>query len=39
MGFLSYLFGFCGFGVGFSVGIVIGYYLFIYHQSSDVKVI
>lgn len=39
MGFFSSLFGFCGFGVGISVGIVIGYYLFMYHQPIDVKVI
>ncbi|XXG75020.1 hypothetical protein AAC387_Pa07g3613 [Persea americana] len=37
MGFFSSLFGFCGFGVGISVGIVIGYYLFMYHQPIDVK--
>ncbi|XWS63078.1 hypothetical protein CRYUN_Cryun06bG0065900 [Craigia yunnanensis] len=39
MGFLSIVLGFCGFGVGISVGLAIGYYLFIYFQPSDVKVI
>lgn len=38
MGFFSALFGFLGFGVGVSAGLVIGYYLFIYFQPSDVKV-
>ncbi|XP_031476150.1 synaptotagmin-2-like [Nymphaea colorata] len=37
MGFLSSLLGFVGFGVGISVGLVIGYYLFIYFQPNDVK--
>lgn len=37
MGFLSTILGFCGFGVGISTGLVIGYYLFIYFQPSDVK--
>ncbi|RWR81710.1 C2 calcium-dependent membrane targeting [Cinnamomum micranthum f. kanehirae] len=37
MGFFSSLFGFCGFGFGFSVGVVIGYFLFMYFQPSDVK--
>ncbi|XP_010941315.1 synaptotagmin-2 isoform X1 [Elaeis guineensis] len=37
MGFVSTVLGFCGFGAGFSVGIVIGYYLFIYFQPTDVK--
>ncbi|KAJ9178812.1 hypothetical protein P3X46_010663 [Hevea brasiliensis] len=37
MGFFSTIFGFCGFGVGISMGLVIGYYLFIYFQPSDVK--
>ena len=38
MGFLSSILGFCGFGVGTSIGIVIGYYMFIYFQPTDVKV-
>lgn len=37
MGFLSTLLGFCGFGVGVWGGIIIGYYLFIYFQPTDVK--
>ncbi|OVA19601.1 C2 calcium-dependent membrane targeting [Macleaya cordata] len=37
MGILSTIMGFCGFGVGISIGIVIGYYLFIYFQPTDVK--
>ncbi|CAN6485287.1 unnamed protein product [Victoria cruziana] len=37
MGFLSSLLGFMGFGVGISVGLVIGYYLFIHFQPNDVK--
>ncbi|KAG9442690.1 hypothetical protein H6P81_018544 [Aristolochia fimbriata] len=37
MGFFSSLLGFCGFGVGISAGLVIGYYLFIYFQPADVK--
>lgn len=38
MGLLSTILGFCGFGVGISMGLVIGYYLFIYFQPTDVKV-
>ncbi|CAL5383442.1 unnamed protein product [Camellia sinensis] len=38
MGFLSTIMGFFGFGVGITIGIVIGYYLFIYFRPSDVKV-
>ncbi|GFP89046.1 synaptotagmin-1 [Phtheirospermum japonicum] len=37
MGFISTILGFCGFGVGISTGVVVGYYLFIYFQPSDVK--
>ncbi|KAM3376815.1 synaptotagmin-1 [Capsicum galapagoense] len=37
MGFVSTILGFCGFGVGVSVGLTVGYYLFIYFQPSDVK--
>ncbi|XP_058090930.1 synaptotagmin-2-like [Magnolia sinica] len=37
MGILSALFGFCGFGVGISVGLIAGYFLFIYFQPNDVK--
>ena len=38
MGLLSSILGFFGFGLGTSIGIVIGYYMFIYFQPSDVKV-
>ncbi|KAG0488503.1 hypothetical protein HPP92_007314 [Vanilla planifolia] len=37
MGFVSSLLGTFGFGLGVSAGIVIGYYLFIYFQPTDVK--
>ncbi|CAI0557501.1 unnamed protein product [Linum tenue] len=37
MGFFSMIFGFVGFGVGISTGIVIGYFLFIHSVPSDVK--
>ncbi|CAL9153098.1 unnamed protein product [Musa hybrid cultivar] len=37
MGFVSTALGLCGFGVGLSAGIVIGYFLFIYFQPSDVQ--
>ncbi|KAI3901998.1 hypothetical protein MKX01_040401 [Papaver californicum] len=37
MGFVSSLLGILGFGFGFPVGILIGYFLFIYYQSKDVK--
>ncbi|KAJ4823638.1 Synaptotagmin-2 [Turnera subulata] len=37
MGILSTILGFCGFGVGTSIGVVIGYYMFIYFQPTDVK--
>lgn len=38
MGILSSFLGFFGFGVGISIGIVVGYFLFIYFQPNDVKV-
>ena len=38
MGFFSTILGFCGFGVGISIGLVAGYFLFIYFQPTDVKV-
>ena len=38
MGIVSTILGFCGFGVGISIGLLIGYYLFIYFQPTDVKV-
>ncbi|CAN1824578.1 SYT2 [Linum perenne] len=37
MGFLSSIMGFFGFGFGTSIGCVIGYYMFIYFQPTDVK--
>uniref|UniRef100_A0A1D1YQS1 Extended synaptotagmin-3 n=1 Tax=Anthurium amnicola TaxID=1678845 RepID=A0A1D1YQS1_9ARAE len=37
MGFLSAALGFFGFGVGVPAGVVIGYFLFIYFQPTDVK--
>lgn len=37
MGVVSTVLGFFGFGVGVSIGVVIGYFLFIYFQSTDVK--
>ncbi|XP_030541494.1 synaptotagmin-2 [Rhodamnia argentea] len=37
MGIVSTILGFCGFGVGTSIGLVVGYYMFIYFQPSDVK--
>ncbi|KAA8528765.1 hypothetical protein F0562_036120 [Nyssa sinensis] len=37
MGIVSTIMGFFGFGVGITIGLVIGYYLFIYFQPTDVK--
>ncbi|XP_042508587.1 synaptotagmin-1 [Macadamia integrifolia] len=37
MGFFSTIFGFFGFGVGITIGLVVGYFLFIYFQPTDVK--
>ncbi|KAJ4715992.1 synaptotagmin-2-like [Melia azedarach] len=37
MGVISTILGFCGFTVGISAGLVIGYFLFIYFQPTDVK--
>ncbi|GMY28234.1 synaptotagmin-2-like [Fagus crenata] len=37
MGILSTILGLWGFGVGTSIGVVIGYYMFIYFQPTDVK--
>eukprot|EP00257_Ricinus_communis_P016652 XP_015574893.1 synaptotagmin-2 [Ricinus communis] len=37
MGILSSILGFFGFGIGTSIGITIGYYMFIYFQPTDVK--
>ncbi|KAG5047807.1 hypothetical protein JHK85_008910 [Glycine max] len=38
MDFFSTIFGHFGFGFGISMGLVIGYFLFIYVQSTEVKV-
>lgn len=37
MGLIGSILGLLGFGVGISIGIVIGYFMFIYVQSSDVE--
>ncbi|KAJ4783763.1 Calcium-dependent lipid-binding (CaLB domain) family protein [Rhynchospora pubera] len=37
MGVISTVLGFTGFGIGVTAGVVIGYYLFIYFQPTDVK--
>ncbi|KAK4771535.1 hypothetical protein SAY87_032067 [Trapa incisa] len=37
MGLTSTILGFCGFGMGTSMGLVVGYYMFIYFQPTDVK--
>ncbi|XP_051130844.1 synaptotagmin-3 [Andrographis paniculata] len=37
MGFVSSLLGFLGFGIGFPAGLLIGFYLFLYSESEDVK--
>ncbi|XP_057496592.1 synaptotagmin-1-like [Actinidia eriantha] len=37
MGFVSTVLGFTGFGAGVSAGLVVGYFIFIYFQPSDVK--
>ncbi|KAL6522079.1 hypothetical protein OROMI_031956 [Orobanche minor] len=37
MGVISTILGIFGFGMGFSAGLVIGYFLFIYSQPNDVK--
>ena len=39
MGFFSTILGFFGFGIGVTIGLVAGYFLFIYFQPTDVKVI
>lgn len=38
MGIISTVLGFFGFGFGTFLGLLIGYFLFIYTQSSDVQV-
>ncbi|KAK2993121.1 hypothetical protein RJ640_021793 [Escallonia rubra] len=37
MGFLSSLVGILGFGIGISVGLIIGFYFFIYSEPEDVE--
>ncbi|KAK7310536.1 hypothetical protein RJT34_08102 [Clitoria ternatea] len=37
MGFFGTIFGFFGFGIGISIGLLVGYFLFIYYQPTDVK--
>ncbi|KAK3220503.1 hypothetical protein Dsin_014473 [Dipteronia sinensis] len=37
MGVFSTILGLCGFGIGISAGLMIGYFLFIYFQPCDVK--
>ncbi|KAK4481422.1 hypothetical protein RD792_012312 [Penstemon davidsonii] len=37
MGMISTIMGSFGFGIGVSIGVVIGYFLFIYHQPTDVE--
>lgn len=38
MGIISTIMGVFGFGFGITVGLVVGYFLFIYYQPTDVKV-
>lgn len=38
MGFFSSILGLSGFGVGISLGLVVGYFFFIYFQPRDVQV-
>ncbi|KAL6524840.1 Synaptotagmin-2 [Orobanche minor] len=37
MGFISTVMEICGFGTGITIGLVIGYFAFIYYQPTDVK--
>ncbi|XP_061342089.1 synaptotagmin-2-like [Gastrolobium bilobum] len=37
MGFLSTILGFMGFGVGISIGLIAGYFLFIYFQPTNIE--
>ncbi|KAK4390811.1 Synaptotagmin-2 [Sesamum angolense] len=37
MGIISTVLGVFGFGIGVAIGLVIGYFLFIYYQPTDVK--
>lgn len=38
MGIISTITGVFGFGIGIAIGLVIGYFLFVYLESADVKV-
>lgn len=38
MGIISTIMGVFGFGIGVTIGLVIGYFLFVYYQPTDVKV-
>lgn len=38
MGIISTITGVFGFGIGIAIGLVIGYFLFIYLESANVKV-
>jgi ABC-type antimicrobial peptide transport system permease subunit len=37
MGFLSTFFGILGFGIGIPLGLLVGFFLFIYSEAKDVK--
>jgi hypothetical protein len=39
MGFLGSLLGIIGFGIGIPVGLLLGFFLFIYVEPGDVEVI
>lgn len=39
MGFVSSLFGIIGFGIGIPIGLLLGYFIFIYFEPGDVNVI
>lgn len=38
MGFISTIMGLFGFGMGFGFGLVVGYFMFIYFQPTEVEV-
>jgi len=38
MGFLSTFLGIIGFGIGVPLGLLIGFFFFIYSEAKDVKV-
>lgn len=38
MGIISTIMGVFGFGIGIAIGLVIGYFLFVYLEPADVKV-